>query len=1109
MTLQARVRGKGGRATAAAARTAAQEAEAEREAERERAKESKRKAVNDRLRAQKEHMEWLSTSNRSRRASMRSSAAAGAATVKRERSSVSSNKAALRVPPRLNNLAAGERDIGGGSSLTPSDDPARQLQLAVARWGPTLPPPPTQAARANAAARAARAYSAHLGRVAEPPEPPTITRHAQPPPPHHPQQHPYQPPPPLLPPQPVIMPPTSPDAKPTLFGGVSGWLRSLLPGHDTNVTMVSPTRGPLSAAEQAYAASMHAQAYAAAGATANDQRSGLFDRSMSASGGKAASKRGRVMEAWAADAAARQTASSRRAPSPPPTRPHPFTTTAFNAKVLATRQLQQANASAKENNNHTETPMHPTDIKPPAAKVLKLTTAFGARVLATRHLQEAKAASKDAAPGQQPTGETPMRAIDKDGVIWHWTDEFGWRMLGDGEEEAAPKKVAKPKRTPAEIAMAAEARRRIMGVAPSPSRARAEYGWPEHAVALSAAARSTSPAPPERPPPPGTREWDGPATREAWAENAVVPYEDAADNARRELQFTTSQRPGSAAGRSTPPTRPDSPAQQVGGGLKLSKREAAEAAARLYSGGGRKGVNALKERETLRRVEGTVKTLVDATRLKPCDTELIARTIGRADHAMLRVISALFLRETGEALGAALLKLGDSDAKTVLCGVVEGVELWSDELPADEPLATEQAEFLYNSAVDEATLSAAAVHVFATASDEQVLAIKAAYRTKYRGTVDNLLAQTLIGPIHYQLRDLLLARCGVIRNRPAAAAALAEVMSGLVSGDNNGDAAAADGGESGAATATAAGASPTATPLPPGYSESDTIDIGMSCTNNMSSLRTNRNSAPSMMVLQQPDGEAIRIPGGYGGGVASGVAASEPHSSPQFRDRLRERTPHYSPDKMNLAAATHQRSSTTAGRAANILPNDVGWSAVEETKQSEAEIRRERWAAEQKKLAQDMEALLQQHQPGRSSSHVASSNAVRARVYSEAERAAAALRIQTCARRRAAMQERWQTWQAVLRIQAAARRWCVRREEYGRANKLGPPRHHPMTRLVVPAKQYFTMGRTGAPKGGRTAKGARQRPAAVKPREAVDSELQEELNKSRSRQVKSILSYDR
>ena len=197
------------------------------------------------------------------------------------------------------------------------------------------------------------------------------------------------------------------------------------------------------------------------------------------------------MEAWAADAAARQTASSRRAPSPPPTRPHPFTTTAFNAKVLATRQLQQANASAKENNNHTETAMHPTDIKPPAAKVLKLTTAFGARVLATRHLQEAKAASKDAAPGQQPTGETPMRAIDKDGVIWHWTDEFGWRMLGDGEEEAAPKKVAKPKRTPAEIAMAAEARRRIMGVAPSPSRARAEYGWPEHAVALSAAARST------------------------------------------------------------------------------------------------------------------------------------------------------------------------------------------------------------------------------------------------------------------------------------------------------------------------------------------------------------------------------------------------------------------------------------------------------------------------------------------------------------------------------------------------------------------------------------------------------------------------------------------
>ena len=66
-----------------------------------------------------------------------------------------------------------------------------------------------------------------------------------------------------------------------------------------------------------------------------------------------------------------------------------------------------------------------------------------------------------------------------------------------------------------------------------------------------------------------------------------------------------------------------------------------------------------------------------------------------------------------------------------------------------------------------------------------------------------------------------------------------------------------------------------------------------------------------------------------------------------------------------------------------------------------------------------------------------------------------------------------------------------------------------MTRLVVPAKQYFTMGRTGAPKGGRTARAQGARPAAVKPREAVDSELQEELNKSRSRQVKSILSYDR
>ena len=210
--------------------------------------------------------------------------------------------------------------------------------------------------------------------------------------------------------------------------------------------------------------------------------------------------------------------------------------------------------------------------------------------------------------------------------------------------------------------------------------------------------------------------------------------------------------------------------QQQGGGVvrrpqpvarpKVSKKEAEAAAARLYSGGGRKGFAALKERSAYQRVHAAVGVLWAATVKKPCDTEVVGRTIARADQAMLSVICALFEREVGEPLGAALLRLGESDAKVVLCGLVDQCEQGRGSLPADKELAEEQAALLHEAAIDEATLSSAALQVFSCSSDDQVMAIKATYRARYRATVDSLLSRRLVGPIHYQLRDIVLARCG-------------------------------------------------------------------------------------------------------------------------------------------------------------------------------------------------------------------------------------------------------------------------------------------------------------------------------------------------------------
>ena len=80
----------------------------------------------------------------------------------------------------------------------------------------------------------------------------------------------------------------------------------------------------------------------------------------------------------------------------------------------------------------------------------------------------------------------------------------------------------------------------------------------------------------------------------------------------------------------------------------LSRRESEQSVARLYSGGGRKGFAAQHERSMITRVYAAVDALYVATAAKPCDTDAVARAIGRTDHSMRAVICALFERELGQ-----------------------------------------------------------------------------------------------------------------------------------------------------------------------------------------------------------------------------------------------------------------------------------------------------------------------------------------------------------------------------------------------------------------------------------------------------------------------------
>ena len=85
--------------------------------------------------------------------------------------------------------------------------------------------------------------------------------------------------------------------------------------------------------------------------------------------------------------------------------------------------------------------------------------------------------------GGGATGDVPMRAIDKDGVFWLWSDQIGWHtpnmagghmpnMAGDvaGDVEAEghlrqavrhmPNMAGGPRRSASDAALAAESRRR-------------------------------------------------------------------------------------------------------------------------------------------------------------------------------------------------------------------------------------------------------------------------------------------------------------------------------------------------------------------------------------------------------------------------------------------------------------------------------------------------------------------------------------------------------------------------------------------------------------------------------------------------------------------------
>ena len=1184
--MQALARGRAGRRAMRARRTAlaaALERQKARAAEAVIERERARLTERERAKSQRELTEWLSTGNRSRRGM--SGPGADAMTT--------SHSAALRVPagralaergravrvPLMAESAAFERDVGDSLDHLRAAEEAPQPEHAhrPGRWGPSLPPPPSANARAAAAARAARAYRSHLDRNRNPP---------------------------ALPPEPVakvvaasapsasadVSQPISPSvassvgaaveepsaAPPTAdwFGGVGDWFRTLLPGADGEAADRQGTPMPQSAAGDS---------------AATTEPSGLFARTERTDVATKRTTSRRGGEAWTAAVIGghQPTPTAKSASTSMSGRPFQ-PTTSFDARVVATQRLQAKNTS--RDTSVARPKAVPLDGKPPAAKVMQLTTSFGARVLATRQIQEETVSIPDAGAA---SSSAPMRAIDKDGVLWQWTDETGWRMLGDEAppQPTPPQPAAQnmKKRSAAEVAAASESRRRILGLAPSPSRANAAWAWPLATMAGQSSAPPLAGMGPAgaraemisgaltvtpglascvEPAPPATREW-------SCAGAADVGH---CESARRELRFAA--RPGAVV-RPTgavaaddadegpamlQPPKPfvESPRHQRDGvrfasaRVGLSKKATAATSARLYESGGRKSFAAIKERTSVQKVEAAVGTLVEATRLKPIDTNVISRTVGRADHALLRAECMLFFRKTGETLGAALLRLGDSDAKTVLCGVVQGVEHWSDELPADEHLAQEQADFLHDSAIDEATLSAAAVHVFATASDEQVLALKAAYRVRYRDTVDSLLNKKLLGPIHSQLRDLLLARCGVARSRPAAAEALAEFVDVLVATADEGapvpqqlDHPDHGGGgiegrrETGSPVWATGGydAEPPAGAVNENHA-SDTMNVSMTCAAAPPSLRDCTTSAPSLMLLQQPDGKARRLPGGYGTDVPSDRLASSAGRLSPVR-QLRERTPQYAPDRMPpqrknaglwgfevpLASANEMAPRDDIANEATVgltMP-----APMEAPAPSEADLRRNRWAVEQQQLSADMEALQGGHSfTPRAGSPASPLSPGASEDLAHEEHVAGGDDDESA---------EWRRWEATLELQAAARGWATRRRARGRPVKLGPPVAHPMTRLVVPASKYFTLSgqknaSTRRPKHGTASPSAHRSGVGRAPtstsasaarsvvksnsgamtaqkhaREALDAQLQAELERSRQRQVQSIMltSFDR
>ena len=322
------------------------------------------------------------------------------------------------------------------------------------------------------------------------------------------------------------------------------------------------------------------------------------------------------------------------------------------------------------------------------------------------------------------------------------------------------------------------------------------------------------------------------------------------------------------------------------------------------------------------------------------------------------------------------------------------------------------------------------------------------------------------------------------------------------------------------------------------------------------SLRSCSHSAPSLMLLQQPDGTARRLPGGYGEDVPSDrVASLSSHSN--LIPQLRERSPQYASDRTDrqrrglpraisppgayevesqmrlslptgggLDGAGGAGGVPSLGRGGVSIPS-LGLGGVgalggagglsEDAEPTEADQRRERWALERQQLREDMEAV------ERANSELVAKTAPSAPAPASPTREEVRNQL-----------DEWRRYEATLVLQAAARGWAVRRNLAGRPYKLGAPKAHPMTRLVVPASRYFVLPKRPDNRSSKASVSSsasrntkRSRPAAVRgagaaarptsasmaaqkhAREAVDQQLQTELERSRSRQVQSILSFDR